>query len=153
MEKFIWTTGILMFGGWAVYLGIMVRSGKWRTPLLYRGFPVLASPGAFLIAIPMGLGIITIGLMIIFPEYNDPLTVPLVFFFLTGIILSFWLPDWLLPNWFRWLVNNYEHVLSEMFDEAHQMGIKRWEKETQTQAELEIWADNVAKEHGWQRLR
>lgn len=30
----------------------------------------------------------------------------------------------------------YEHVLSEMFEEIRQIGVKKWEKETSTQAEL-----------------
>lgn len=149
MEKDLWTAGILIFGGWAVYLGVMVRSGKWRAPLLYRGFPVLAPVGAFLIAIPMGLGIVTIGLKIVFPEWN--LLIPMAIFFITGAILSFWLPDWILPTWLSWLKKNYEHVLAEMFEEARQMGVKKWEEETRTQEGLERWADSVAKKHGWRR--
>ncbi len=152
MEKALWTAGIFLFGGWAVYLGIMVRLGKWRDLLMYRGFPVLASPGAFLIAVPIGLGFITIGLAMLFPEYSVPLGIPLLFFLLTSIIFGLWLPDWILPVWFRWLVKNYEHVLGEMFEEARQMGVKKWEKETRTQADLERWADRVAQKHGWQRL-
>ena len=125
MEKDLWTAGIFLFGGWAVYLGIMVRLGKQRDLLMYRGFPVLASTGAFLIAVPFGLGVITIGLTMIFPEYSGPFTIPLIFFLLTAMILGLWLPDWILPMWFRWLVKNYEHVLGEMFEEARQMGGKR----------------------------
>ena len=142
MEKDLWAAGIFLFGGWAVYLGIMVRLGKQRDLLMYRGFPVLASPGAFLIAIPMGLGIVTIGVKMVFPEWN--LLIPMAIFFITGVILGLWLPDWILPMWFRWLVENYEHVLGEMFEEARQMGVKKWEKETGTQVELERWADSVA---------
>ena len=98
----------------------------------------------------MGLGIVTIGLKMVFPEWN--LLIPMAIFFITGVILGLWLPDWILPMWFRWLVENYEHVLGEMFEEARQMGVKKWEKETGTQAELERWADSVAQKHGWQRL-
>jgi hypothetical protein len=150
MGKDLWTAGIFLFGGWAVYLGIMVRLGKWRAPLMYRGFPVLASPGTFLIAIPIGLSFIIIGLEIVFPDKN--LTIlGLVLFFAT-IILGFWMPNWLFPKWFQWLMKNYEPVLGQMFEEARQMGIKEWEKHTRTQGGLERWADSVAQKHGWQRL-
>lgn len=147
-DVFWLTVGIFAFGLWAVYLGIMVRLGKWRSLLLYRGFPVLAPTGAFLIAIPMGLGIIAIGFMMVFPDNKDLIGIPMLVFSLSGVILSFWLPDWLLPDWFRWLIENYEHVLSEMFEEAWQMGLKEWEKETRTQAGLENWAKHVAEKRG-----
>ncbi|MCB8923677.1 MAG: hypothetical protein H6662_18985 [Ardenticatenaceae bacterium] len=146
------TLGILGVGLLMVWVGIMVRIGKLRWLFFGGGFPVLAPVGAFLIAVPMGLGIMTIGLMIIFPEYNDPLTIPLLFSFLTGVILSFWLPDWILPMWLSWLRKNYDHVLDEMFEEVRQMGVKKWERETRTEVDLAQWADSVAQKHGWQRL-
>jgi hypothetical protein len=148
-EKTLLTLGIFAFGLFAVYLGVMVRIGKWRRLFLGGSFPVLAPVGAFLLAIPIGLGVITIGLMMVWPEHNDPLTIPLVFFVLTTIILSFWTPDWIVPTWLRWLKNNYEHVLGEFFEEARQMGIKEWQEETQTQTGLENWAKRVAKKNGW----
>ncbi len=152
MEKNFWTFGIFAFGLFAVWLGIMVRMGKLRWLFFGGNFPILAPVGAFLIAIPMGLGIITIGLMVVFPEYNDPLTIPMLFFGLTAVVLGFWTPNWLMPNWMSWLMNNYEHVLDGMFDEVHKMGVKQWEQKTQTQAELVAWADEVARKNGWQRL-
>jgi hypothetical protein len=146
------TLGIFGVGLFMVWLGVMVRVGKLRWLFFGGSFPVLSPVGVFLIAVPMGLNVMTIGLLIIFPEYKDPLTIPLLFFFLISAILSFWLPDWLLPRWMSWLMNNYEHVLHEMIEEVRQMGAKKWEKETRTQAELERWADSVAQKHGWQRL-
>ncbi|MBE7552687.1 MAG: hypothetical protein HS126_16580 [Anaerolineales bacterium] len=148
-EKFLLMLGIFSFGFFAIYLGIMVRMGKWRHLFLGGSFPVLAPVGSFLIAIPTGLGFITIGVMIIFPEYKDPLTIPLLFLGFVAVILGLWTPNWLLPDWLHWLMENYEHVLSGMFEEVRQMGIKRWEEETQTQTGLENWAKRVAKKHGW----
>lgn len=153
MDKFFWTSGILGFGLFMILSGVMVRIGKLRWLFLGGDFPVVSPSGTFLIGVPMGLGIVTIGFMIIFPEHKDPLTFPLVFFFLTGVILSFWLPDWIFPTWLSWVMENYEHVWVEMRKEARQMGVKKWEKATSTQAELERWADSVAKKHGWQRLQ
>jgi len=98
----------------------------------------------------MGLGFITIGLNLIFPEID--FFIPLAFFSLVAVILGFWTPNWLLPSWLRWLMENYEHVLDGMFEEARKVGVKQWEKETRTQEGLERWADSVAKKHGWRRL-
>jgi hypothetical protein len=145
------TLGILGVGLFMVWLGVMVRVGKLRWLFFGGSFPVLSPVGAFLIAVPMGLGVVIIGLMIIFPRY-DPLGILLGFFSLSGAILSFWLPDWILPMWLSWLRKNYDHVLEGMFEEVRQMGAKKWEQETRTQAELERWADSVAQKHGWQRL-
>lgn len=151
MEKFFLTLGILAFGLFAIWLGTMVRLGKLRWLFLGGSFPVLAPLGAFLIAIPVGLLFIIIGLMMVFPEQNDPLTIPLVILFFAAIILGFWMPSWIQPTWLRWLHENYDHVLGEMLQEASQMGAKEWERATRTQEELEQWADRVAKKHGWQR--
>ncbi len=150
MEKSFWTLGIFVFGLFTIWLGVMVRMGKLRWLFFGGNFPIVAPVGAFLIAIPMGLGFITIGLMIVFPERD--FFIPLAFFSLIGVVLSFWTPNWLMPNWMSWLMNNYEHVLDGMFDEVHKMGVKQWEQKTQTQAELVAWADEVARKNGWQRL-
>ncbi len=69
------------------------------------------------------------------------------------ILILIWQPRWLKPVWLCWLEDNYGEMLDEMFEEVRQMGVKKWEKETRTQADLERWADSVAKEHGWRRLR
>jgi hypothetical protein len=144
------TLGILGFGLFTVWLGVMVRIGKLRWLFFGGSFPVLSPVGVFLIAVPIGLGIVTIGLKIVFPEWK--LLIPMAIFFLTGVILSLWAPDWILPRWMSWLMNNYEHVLPEMIEEVRQIGAIKWERETRTQAELERWADRVAQKHGWQRL-
>lgn len=151
MDKFFWTSVILGFGLFMVWLGVMVRMGKLRRLFFGGDFPVVSPAGTFLIGVPMGLGIITIGLNIVFPEWD--LLAPRAIFFLTGVILGFWMPDWMLPMWMSWLMNNYEHVLGEMFEEIRQIDVRKWEKETRTQAALARWADSVAKKHGWQRLR
>ena len=151
MDKLTVTLGILGFGLFMVWLGVMVRIGKLRWLFFGGSFPVLSPVGAFLIAVPMGLGFVTIGLMIIFPG-SDLLGILMGVFFLSGATLSFWLPDWMLPMWLSWLRKNYDHVLEGMFEEVRQMGAKKWEQETRTQAELERWADSVAQKHGWQRL-
>ena len=78
-----------------------------------------------------------------------------VFFGLAGlaIVSLIWQPRWLKPYWLRWLEEHYGHVLEEMFEEARQMGAYEWEAQVRTQADLEQWADRVAQQHGWQRLR
>jgi len=68
------------------------------------------------------------------------------------VVSLIWQPRWLKPFWLRWLEDNYGHVLEEMFEEARQMGVRNWEAQVKTQADLERWADSVAEKHGWQRL-
>jgi hypothetical protein len=149
MEKSLVTIGLFLFGLWEVCTGVMVRSGRWRGLLLYRGVAIVAPTGAFLIAIPMGFGTIAIGLMIVFPG-NDLIGLIMIFAFLSGVILSFWAPDWLFPEWAQWLMNNYDNVLHIMLEEAQQMGVKEWEEETRTLAGLENWAKRVAEKRGLQ---
>jgi len=131
------TLSIVGFGLFMVWIGTMVRIGRLRWLFFGGSFPVLSPVGAFLIAVPMGLGIITIGLKMIVPDWN--LLIPMTIFFSTGVILSFWLPDWMLPMWLSWLMNHYEHVWNEMSEEIRQRGVKKWEKETRTQPARARW--------------
>lgn len=151
MTRVLWISGIFAVGFFMIYQGVMAQLGKWRRLLMYRGFPVIAPSGVFLIAIPMGLAIVSMGFMGIFPE-ADWIKWLMSFWFFTGTILGFWMPNWLIPRWYRWLLMNYEPVLTQMFEEVYKMGIKEWEKQTRTQTELEAWADGVAKKHGWSRM-
>jgi hypothetical protein len=153
MEKFLWTLGVFVFGFYMIYDGVMVRLGKSRRKFLGGSFPVLAPREIFVLAIPIGLGIVTIGFMIVFPEWVGLLNYPGLFFFFTTIILGFWAPGWIKPDWLRWLDDNYGHVRDELLREANKMGVKQWEEETRTQEGLERWADSVARKHGWRRLR
>ncbi|MCP4363107.1 MAG: hypothetical protein GY796_34330 [Chloroflexi bacterium] len=152
MERFLWTVGIFAIGLYMIYSGVIVRLGKSRKQFVGGSFPVLAPREIFVLSIPIGLGVVTIGFMIVFPEWGDLLNYPAGFFFLITVILGFWAPGWVKPDWLRWLDDNYGHVRDEMLQEANKMGAKQWEKETRTQADLEAWADEVARRNGWQRL-
>jgi hypothetical protein len=153
MEYYIITFGIFAFGFYVTYTGIMVRLGRLRKLFLGGSFPVLAQREIFVLSIPMGLGIITVGLTIIFPGWQKALTILLWFFSCTTVILGFWAPGWIKPDWLRWLDDNYGHVREEMFRAARQIGVDKWEEATHTQEGLEHWADSVAQKHGWRRMR
>lgn len=144
--------GIFVFGFVTLFFGIMIRLGKFRWVYAGQSLPVFAQREVIHLGIPLGLGFLVIGLIGVFPEFKDALTYPLLFFFFATVILAIWQPWWLKPAWLRWLEGNYGYVLEEMFAEARVIGRFEWAEQVRTQADLEEWADRVARKYGWQRL-
>ncbi len=144
---------ILGVGLTFIFLGVMLRLGKLRWAYAGQSMPVYAQRENVNISIPLGLGFLIIALMGAFPDSKDQLTYPLFFSFLACVVFAIWQPWWLKPAWFRWLEDNYGHVLEEMFAEARAVGRFNWAQQVKTQEELERWADGIAQRRGWQRMR
>jgi len=72
--------------------------------------------------------------------------------FVLPLMTLVWQPVWLKPAWLQWLEANYKPVLEKMFKKARQMGPSQWEAQVKTQADLEQWADNIARKNKWKRI-
>jgi hypothetical protein len=143
--------GAIAFGFAAIFLGVILRSGKFRSIYTLRSMLVYAQREILNVCIPIGLIWIAIALPIAFPDSRDWADYILYISFFATIVLGIWQPWWLKPAWLRWLENNYGDVLEEMFTEARAMGRRNWAEQVKTQEGLERWADSVAKKRGWQR--
>jgi hypothetical protein len=65
-----------------------------------------------------------------------------------GIILAIWQPGWLLPKWYRWLLNEHGDILDFLEEEARVIGKWEWQRRISTQGTLEEWVAEVRSKYG-----
>ena len=143
-----------IFGLVIIVLGVGARLGYFKTLYLIKGIPGLYPSGYIYAFLPIGIGAFLFMIALLLPdrELGSDLTgLGSFVIIILSIILMTWKPSWLRPKWLKWLEFNYAHVLELMLDEARNTW--NWNTEPKTQAELEQWADDVAKKHGWRRLQ
>jgi len=73
----------------------------------------------------------------------------IVALFVLPLICLIWQPRWLKPAWLQWLEDHYGSRLEKMFQAARKMGPREWEAQVRTQADLEQWAERVARKYKW----
>ncbi len=69
-------------------------------------------------------------------------------FYGLAFVFAYLEPDWLAPEWYRWLKREHGHILSLLAQEANQLGRAEWLKQVQTQEDLEAWVVKVQRKHG-----
>ena len=117
---------LFTLGGTAVGVGVLMRLGilkGWFAIKSSAGHPTLSSGLAL---IPIGLGFIAIGILFkarllgILGTYAslDIITCTVFPLWLFGIVLAVWQPDWILPDWYRWLKKNHSEILPLLREEA-----------------------------------
>ena len=141
----------LVMGLLCLVAGLAARLGYLKFLFVIKSVSGIYPKSSVYALIPLGLLFLS---ALIFPMVEGA-TVNVIFFGLMILVVVslIWQPGWLKPAWLGWLEDNYGHVLEGMFEEARQMGPRNWEVQVKTQAELENWADGVARKHGWQRQR
>jgi hypothetical protein len=144
--------GLFTFG-----FGLAARFGYLKRMFITKGIPGIYPRSTVYALMPLGIFFIAFFPLFLWAGENalDRAPSAIVFFGLAILVVVslVWQPRWLKPAWLRWLEDNYGHVRVGMFEEARQMGARNWEAQVATQADLERWADSVARKHGWQRLR
>ena len=68
-------------------------------------------------------------------------------FYGLAFVFAYLEPDWLAPEWYRWLKREHGNILPILAQEAHQLGRAEWLKRVQTQADLEAWVAEVRQKH------
>lgn len=148
---------IVVFVSLCFGLGLAARFGAMKRAYITRGIPGVYPRNTVYALIPLGIFFLYLGVVALIVGEQWPENT--LYFAgavgLLGLILLslIWQPGWLKPYWLQWLEEHYGHVLEEIFEEARQMGAYEWEAQVRTQADLEQWADQVARKYGWQRLR
>jgi len=149
-----WMFFVVVIGSVSFGLGIVARLGRLKRTFITKGIPIIHPKTLVYALIPTGL------FFLLMPLWGSEDLLGRTSSFILFLVLQLlivttliWQPYWLKPSWLQWMENNYGHVLDDMFEEARQMGGYNWEAHVKTQDGLEKWADSVAKEHGWHRLR
>jgi len=67
------------------------------------------------------------------------------------IVAIFWFsispPNFLQPNWYKWIVENHKEIWPLLRDEAAK-DYHGWYAETRTIKELEVWVESVREKYG-----
>jgi hypothetical protein len=60
-----------------------------------------------------------------------------------GLILAIWQPRWILPDWYRWLRDNYGDIMPQLREHAQKMDLWAWRENVRSQEGLAQWAAEV----------
>ncbi len=71
----------------------------------------------------------------------------LVILFL-GMMFAFVQPNFLKPQWLKWLYSEHKDIMPLLQREAQEMGLSIWERRVKTQEGLEQWVAEVRRKHG-----
>lgn len=147
--------GFLLFLGLAFFFlefAIQIQTGKSKAWFLQKSYPVLLPKAIVFAMIPMGMVWLFGAVIVWIPEKairGQAFLYGAMPIFFVGILLAMIQPKWLLPKWYRWLVENHQDILPLLEEEARQLGSKdEWERRAATQKSLEQWVVEVRHKHG-----
>lgn len=137
---------LLLFAAsvWLFVLGIVRLKGPVSVTYLYPGSIL---KGANYLALPGSLTLF-MGLLAVLPFIPDEWKNTLIIGGLLVFILSFYPAfKYLKPEWLRWLERNHKEILPNLEMEIRRIGLDVWDKQINTQAELEAWVNEYRKRH------
>lgn len=145
-------TGLALFG-----LGLAARLGYLKRMFIRKKITGLSSRNTSYALMPAGLFLLSFYPISLWkgdrPMEDLSSLVVLVVLFVLPLAALVWQPRWLKPAWLQWLEANYDgRVLEKMFEQARQMGPRRWEAQVKTQTDLEWWAERTAQKNKWKRI-
>jgi hypothetical protein len=68
--------------------------------------------------------------------------------FILGFVFAYFEPDWMSPDWFRWLKREHSDILDLLEREADKLGRAKWFPIVKTQEGLETWVAEVRHKYG-----
>jgi hypothetical protein len=64
-----------------------------------------------------------------------------------GILLPFFFPYYMKPDWLKWLEREHSDILPTLRREANRLGYPTWDDMVRTQTGLEKWVAEVRRKH------
>jgi hypothetical protein len=138
------TAGLLL-----AVMGILIRAGRYKRWYLVNDNTMFYHKAACYALIPSGLAFLSLAALPLLPAAGSGQDlISNVFFLLMGIgvLLTFWQPKWLKPDWVRWLEENHADILDLLVEDARET--PSWEKRVSTQVGLEQWVAETQQKHG-----
>lgn len=141
---------------------VPIAFGVWWTRMRLgfdkRWFVMPARPlisSGFYFALPtVILGFVTgiAGMLLVVFDPRDANSLLLFYitfgFWGTSFIFAYFEPDWLSPEWYRWLKREHGDIIPYLVMDAHEMDRKAWMQRVETQPDLEEWVAEVRRKHG-----
>jgi hypothetical protein len=72
-------------------------------------------------------------------------------FAILAVIFNFVRPSFLKPAWLKWLEREHRDIYHLLEQDAHDMGLKTWERRMETRENLEEWVAEVRQKHGLEK--
>jgi hypothetical protein len=147
----------LVFGAMGLYsltLGTRIRSGRSKIWFLQKSYPVIAPRAIVFALIPTGIVFLLMAVTIWIPDIEARGKTfvygcaPTLFISLS---LAMWQPRWLLPPWYRRLLDEHEDIIHLLEEEARKLGGEEWERLASTQESLEAWVAEVRHKYGLEK--
>ena len=66
-----------------------------------------------------------------------------------GMVFAYLEPDWMAPEWHRWLKREHGDIMPYLALDAHELGREAWMQRVETQEGLEEWVAAVRKRYRW----
>ena len=129
----------------------LLVDGFWR--LMGNGkaayFARFARSGGVYASLPFAIG----WLLALLPRMIFPNAPSILFYFgagifILGIIFAGYPPSFLKPAWLKWLEREHGDIYWILENDAHEMGLRIWQKRVKTQEGLEAWVAEVRQKHG-----
>jgi hypothetical protein len=135
-----------------IVFGMLVRAGRSKAWFLQKNYPVIAPKAIAFVLIPMGVAFLVAATAFALPEMEmrgKAFVYGSMPIFVIALVLAMWQPGWLLPQWYRWLLDEHGDILHLLEEEARGLGSKEeWERRASTQESLEAWVAEVRRKHG-----
>ena len=141
---------MLIFGLISIGIGISIYRGYRRYEYIY---PYYYSGAANYASIPFGIMFLMWGILSILKVPDNVgllFTTVSILIGLTGLVFNFIQPQFMRPQWYRWLKENHGDIMPWLRQDVESMGYSEWKERTKTITELEDWAIDVRKRYRWE---
>jgi hypothetical protein len=102
--------------------------------------------------IPMGVGVLLVAGSAFVPLNISNILIDVgIGFGLLGVIFNFVPPSFLRPAWLKWLRHEHGDIYHLLEQDAHDMGLDKWERRMQRQEDMEEWVAEVRQKHGLEK--
>jgi hypothetical protein len=137
------TVGLLL-----IIMGVLIRIGRHKRWYLVDDNSMFYHKAVYYAFIPMGLASMFLAALPLLPTGGSGQDLVTYAFFLLmgiGVLLTFWQPRWLKPDWVCWLEENHTDILDLLIKEARKTS--GWEQRVSTQTGLEQWVVEIRQKH------
>lgn len=135
-----------------VALGVflIVKLGLLKSWFILERLPGLLSARMIYASFPFGLSFALLTFVPMLPGYDPdvfPYSIILLGVLLIGPLFGFWFmykpPEWIKPDWLRWLEQEYGYCIPILIEEAQKMNRWVWEAKVRKPEGLQAWIDEV----------
>ena len=131
-----------------IVMGVLIRIGRFKRWYLVADDSMFYHKAAYYAFIPWGLASLLLTTLPFLPtgRAGQDLVEYVIFSLMgIGVLLTFWQPRWLKPDWVRWLEENNQDILDLVIEEGRKT--KDWGKMVATQEGLEAWVAEVRRKY------